>query len=161
MIQREWSRKELLSFPLWRQKERDDVSEKERTMERVMNNTYRPEAMPGRMPHRGNVTPASSGRVDGPAACRARLGKAWTGRGPGGSWIFASLQKSTTSPDFPRATSLPASKRPAEKQATFSRKTQKRMTPKPSGLDGVILFEQDTGVGPASSAWEADALPMC
>ena len=34
MIQREWSRKEPSSFPLWRQKERDDVSEKERTMER-------------------------------------------------------------------------------------------------------------------------------
>ena len=43
-----------------------------------------PEVMPGRVPHRGNVTPASSGRVDGPAACRARLGKAWPGRGPGG-----------------------------------------------------------------------------
>ena len=26
------------------------------------------------------------------------------------------------------------------------------------GREGV---EQDTGVGPASSAWEADALPMC
>ena len=28
MIQREWSSKELLSFPLWRQKERDGVSER-------------------------------------------------------------------------------------------------------------------------------------
>ena len=34
MIQREWSRKEPISLPLWRQKERGDVSEKERTMER-------------------------------------------------------------------------------------------------------------------------------
>ena len=34
-----------------------------------MNDTYRPEATPGRVSHRGNVTPASSGRVDGPAAC--------------------------------------------------------------------------------------------
>ena len=33
-----------------------------------MNDTYRPEALPGRVSHRGNVTPASSGRVDGPAA---------------------------------------------------------------------------------------------
>ncbi len=30
--------------------------------------------MPGRVSHRGNVTPASSGRVDGPAACGARRG---------------------------------------------------------------------------------------
>ena len=37
-----------------------------------MNDTYRPEAKPGRVSHRGNVTPASSGRVDGPAACAAR-----------------------------------------------------------------------------------------
>ena len=39
-----------------------------------MNDTYRPKALPGRVSHRGNVTPASSGRVDGPAACRARRG---------------------------------------------------------------------------------------
>ena len=30
--------------------------------------------LPGRVSHRGNVTPASSGRVDGPAACAARRG---------------------------------------------------------------------------------------
>jgi hypothetical protein len=24
-----------------------------------------------------------------------------------------------------------------------------------------FILERDTGVGPASSAWEADALPMC
>ena len=30
--------------------------------------------MPGRVSHRGNVTPASPGRVDGPAACTARRG---------------------------------------------------------------------------------------
>ena len=39
-----------------------------------MNDTYRPKAMPGRVSRRGNVTPASSGRVDGPAACTARRG---------------------------------------------------------------------------------------
>ena len=39
-----------------------------------MNSSYRPEAMPGRVSRRGNVTPASSGRVDGPAACAARRG---------------------------------------------------------------------------------------
>ena len=39
-----------------------------------MNDTYRPEAKPGKVSHRGNVTPASSGRVDGPAACTARRG---------------------------------------------------------------------------------------
>ena len=74
MIQREWSRKEPISFPLWRQKERDYMSEKKRTVERVMNDTYRPKAKLGRVSHRGNVTPASSGRVDGPAACTARRG---------------------------------------------------------------------------------------
>ena len=47
----------------------------------------RPEAMSGRVPHRGNVTPASSGRVDGPAA---EQGVDRTGSG--GSEIFASLQ---------------------------------------------------------------------
>ena len=30
--------------------------------------------MPGRVSRRGNVTPASSGRVDGPAACTTRRG---------------------------------------------------------------------------------------
>ena len=34
----------------------------------------RSEVMPGRVSRRGNVTPASSGRVDGPAACTARRG---------------------------------------------------------------------------------------
>ena len=36
MIQREWSRKELISLPLWRQKERDYVSEKKRTVVREL-----------------------------------------------------------------------------------------------------------------------------
>ena len=63
-----------ISLPLWRQKERDYVSEKKRTVERVMNDTYRPKAKPGRVSRRGNVTPASSGRVDGPADCGARRG---------------------------------------------------------------------------------------
>ena len=33
-----------------------------------------PVVTPGRVSHRGNVTPASPGRVDGPAACGARRG---------------------------------------------------------------------------------------
>ena len=45
---------------------------------------------------------------------RGLQSKAWTGRGPGGSWIFANLQKSTTAQDFPRATSFPAGDRPME-----------------------------------------------
>ena len=71
----EWSRKEPISFPLWRQKERDDVSERKRTMAKdLCMISRRPEATAGRVSRRGNVTPASSGRVDGPAACRARRG---------------------------------------------------------------------------------------
>ena len=41
---------------------------------RDTNELRRPVDMPGRVSHRGNVTPASSGRVDGPAACAARRG---------------------------------------------------------------------------------------
>ena len=75
MIQMEWPSKEPISFPLWRQKERDDVSERKRTMAKdLCMISRRPEATAGRVPHRGNVTPASSGRVAGPAACRARRG---------------------------------------------------------------------------------------
>ena len=74
MIQREWSRKEPSSFPLWRQKERDDVSERKRTIERTIKTSAGSNTTPGRVSHRGNVTPASSGRVDGPAACTARRG---------------------------------------------------------------------------------------
>ena len=40
----------------------------------IFNENRRPEAMSGRVSHRGNVTPASPGRVDGPAACTARRG---------------------------------------------------------------------------------------
>ena len=108
MIQREWSRKELISFPLWRQKERDYVSEKKRTVERVMNDTYRPKAMPGRMPHRENVTPASSGRVDGPAACRARRGP----DGVRGVGDFCEPAKIHDSPGLPTG-DIPSRKRTA------------------------------------------------
>ena len=79
----------------------------------------RPEAMPGRVPHRGNVTPASSGRVDGPAACRARRG-----------------------PDFPRATALPASGRP-----TVFRKLQRPIITDQTHIMTVIRdHNQDRGV---------------
>ena len=75
MIQREWSRKELISFPLCRQKDRDYVSERKKTMAKdLCMISRRPEALPERVSRRGNVTPASSGRVDGPAACAARRG---------------------------------------------------------------------------------------
>ena len=40
----------------------------------IFNENSRPSVLPGRVSHRGNVTPASSGRVAGPAACRARRG---------------------------------------------------------------------------------------
>ena len=72
---REWSSKELLSFPLWRQKERDSVNERRRARAREPSmRKRRPEATPGRVSHRGNVSPATPGRVDGPAACAARRG---------------------------------------------------------------------------------------
>ena len=35
---------------------------------------FRPKTKPESVSRRGNVTPASSGRVDGPAACAARRG---------------------------------------------------------------------------------------
>ena len=40
----------------------------------VMNDIRLAGSDAGRVSHRGNVTPASSGRVDGPAACKARRG---------------------------------------------------------------------------------------
>ena len=40
----------------------------------VMNDIRLAGSNAGRVSHRGNVTPASSGRVDGPAACKARRG---------------------------------------------------------------------------------------
>ena len=108
MIQREWSSKEPISFPLWRQKERDYVSEKKRTVERVMNDTYRPKAMPGRVSRRGNVTPASSGRVDGPAACGARRGP----DGVRGVVDFCDAAKIYDSPGLPTG-DIPSRKRTA------------------------------------------------
>ena len=39
-----------------------------------MNDHRQPLAMSGRVSHRGNVSPATPGRVDGPAACGARRG---------------------------------------------------------------------------------------
>ena len=55
--------------------------------------------------------------------------KAWQGvdrTGSGASEIFANMQKSTTAPDFPRATSLPAVGRPAGKPSTSFRRPSGR-----------------------------------
>ena len=40
----------------------------------TINGIRRPDVMPGRVSHRGNVTPDPSGWVAGPAACKARRG---------------------------------------------------------------------------------------
>ena len=49
MIHREWSSKEPISFPLWRQKERDYVSEKEKNYgERLMHDLTSAESNAGK-----------------------------------------------------------------------------------------------------------------
>ena len=81
MIQREWSRKEPISFPLWRQKERGDVSERKNYGKRTINEIM--------------LAGCNAGKGVAPWECDPRLtraggrsrglqSKAWTGRGPGG-----------------------------------------------------------------------------
>ena len=69
----------------------------------------RPGVLSGSVSRRGNVTPASSGRVAGPAACTARRGP----DGVRGAGDFCDPAKISNPPEFPRATTLPASGRPA------------------------------------------------
>ena len=74
-----------------------------------MNDTYRPKAMSGRVSHRGNVTPASSGRVAGPATCGARRGP----DGVRGVVGFCDPAKIHDSPGLPTG-DIPSRKRPAD-----------------------------------------------
>ena len=71
----------------------------------------RPEATPGRVSHRGNVTPASSGRVDGPAACTARRGP----DGVRGVEDFCEPAKISDIPGLPTG-DIPSRKRPADRK---------------------------------------------
>ena len=97
MIQREWSRKEPISLPLCQQKERDDGSEKNRTVERAINKIISAGSNAGKGVAPWECDPRlirAGGRSRG-LQSKARQGVDRTGSG--GSWIFANLQKSTTS----------------------------------------------------------------
>ena len=72
--------------------------------------SHRPVVLPGRVSHRGNVTPASSGRVDGPAACRARRGP----DGVRGVVDFCDPAKIHDSPGLPTGGTLSAGVRPTK-----------------------------------------------
>ena len=78
MIHGEWSSKELLSFPLWRQKERDDVSERKRTIERTIKTSAGSDAGKGVAPWECDPRLIRAG-----VRSRGLCSKAWTGRGPG------------------------------------------------------------------------------
>ena len=67
--------------------------------------------MPGRVSRRGNVTPASSGRVDGPAACAARRGP----DGVRGVVDFCEPAKIHDSPGLPTG-DIPSRRQPAGRE---------------------------------------------
>ena len=77
--------------------------------------------MSGRVPPRGNVTPASSGRVDGPAACTQGVGP----DGVRGVGDFCEPAKITDSPGLPTG-DIPSRKQPTNEIRASSRK---RTTP--------------------------------
>ena len=79
MVQRERSRKEPISFPLWQQKERDDVSERKRTIERAIKTLAGSNAGKGAAPWECDPRLIRAG-----GRSRGLQSKAWTGRGPGG-----------------------------------------------------------------------------
>ena len=62
-----------------------------------MNDIRRPGMLSGRVSNRGNVTPASPGRVDGPAACAARREP----DGVRGAGDFCNPAKISTPPGLP------------------------------------------------------------
>ena len=70
----------------------------------------RPKATPGRVSHRGNVSPATPGRVDGPAACTARRGP----DGVRGVVDFCDPAKIRDIPGLPTGDILPAGDRPTK-----------------------------------------------
>ena len=80
----------------------------------VMNDIRLAGSNAGRVSHRGNVTPASSGRVDGPAACTARRGP----DGVRGVVDFCDPAKIHDSPGLPTGGTLSAGVRPEGKRAT-------------------------------------------
>ena len=80
MIQREWSSKEPISFPLWRQKERGDVSERKNYGKRTINEIMLAGSNAGKGVEPWECVPRHT-RAGGRS--RGLRSKAWTGRGPG------------------------------------------------------------------------------
>ena len=89
MIHGEWSRKEPISFPLWRQKERDYVSERKRTIERAIKTSAGSKAGKGVAPWECDPRLIRAG-----GRSRGLHSKAWTGRGPGGRRFLRACKNS-------------------------------------------------------------------
>ena len=80
-FKREWSRKEPISFPLWRQKERDYVSERKRIIERAIKTSARSNAGKGVAPWECDPRLIRAGGRSRGLQSKARQGVDRTGSG--------------------------------------------------------------------------------